>query len=256
MNRRTKATVVLTARVAASALVVIVCLYLVPSAIDVVKATRIQHTLFPGRLSAELSNAPQASTRDERVAAWLRANKPSIVNAANRFRIDPRAIAGLIAYEALVNVDLSNFNGMAFWSGPGKVHYKQYRFYEGDPMSRQIEDLGLLPKRTMAERARILRSSRWAALYIAGTMRVLANTVQKTSGHDISCDPGALVTLASAWDLSQATHYFAAQKRDRFQFSYNFPGNWVTAHRVWLQETVGDSLQYCVRASARAGAWR
>ncbi len=205
------------------------------------KGIYLEHRLFPNRISYELQDAPAAPTRAERVQAWLEKNRSWIVAAEKRFHISRIAIGGLIAYEALVDVHLSRYAGLANWSGPGKVHFKQYRFAEGDPLAKQVEDMGMLPKRTMQQREKILQTAQWSSLYIAASMRALANIVRQETRHDISCDPGALVTLDSAWTLHSAKRYFATHHRKHFVFTDNFAGNWVTGQQAFLRRAVGAS---------------
>ena len=58
-----------------------------------------------GTLSFELEKtAPVANTREDRVELWLRRHSRRINLEAGRRHIDPRAIAGAIAWEAIVNV--------------------------------------------------------------------------------------------------------------------------------------------------------
>lgn len=195
--------------------------------------------MFPAKISYELADAPSAPTRAGRVAAWLTRNRAPIVEAARRFHITRDAIAGLIAYEALVDVHLARYAGLADWSGPGKVHFKEYRFSEGHPLAKEVEDDGMLPARTMRERERILQSPKWSALYIAASMRVLANIVREETHHDISCDAGALVTLESAWDSDAVRRYFQTHDRHAFVFTDNFPGSWVAGRTAFIEDSVG-----------------
>jgi hypothetical protein len=138
-------------------------------------------------------------------------------------------------------VHVSRYGGLVLWSGPGKVHYKANRFSEGDPLSKQIEDLGMLPKRAMVQRQIILRSPRWAALYIAAEMRALAAVVHGRTGRNISCDPAALVTLVSAWDIPSATAHFSVPARKTSSFADNLQGDWTAAHLKELAAAVGGA---------------
>jgi hypothetical protein len=219
--------------------------------VPLAKSIYLEHQMFPNLLSYELRDAPQAPTRRARVQAWLALHRHEIVDAAHRFRINRAAIAGLIAYEGLINVHLSRYAGLAKWSGPGKVHFKENRFTPGDPIAKQVEDMGLLPIRTMRQRERLLKSPKWAALYIAATMRAFADIVKRETHHEISCDSGALVTLDSAWTLRQAAQHFAWVDQHRFVFTYNFAGNWVAGESVMLNRAVGASLR-CVDHGAKS----
>lgn len=201
-------------------------------------AQGVERRAFPEVISMELADAPPGKTKAMRVRAWIRLHRADVLAAEQRFGIDRRAIAGLIAYEALVNVHVSDYAGLVRWAGPGKVHFKQWPIAEGNSVAKQVEGLGLLPKRTMEARRQILQSPRWACLYIAAIMRALSDVVRHDTGQDIRCEPGALATLASAWDVSQAQRHFALSLPGR-RIVYNFPGNWVAAHGSWLADAVG-----------------
>lgn len=54
-------------------------------------------------ISIELTDAPQASTSEGRVFLWMVKNISGIVATEQQFSIDRRAIAGAIAWEALLN---------------------------------------------------------------------------------------------------------------------------------------------------------
>ncbi|MBV8490757.1 MAG: hypothetical protein JO199_09545 [Candidatus Eremiobacteraeota bacterium] len=201
--------------------------------------SRVERAVFPSAISLELGDAPPANTRDARVAAWLRQHRGAIIAAERRFKIDRRAIAGLIAYEAIVNVHVSEYGGLVRWVGPGKVRYKDSPLGEGAPASKEVEDLKLLPHRTVVERKRLLADAKWSALYIGAIMRALADVVRRDTGLDESCSPGALVTLASAWRIREADRYFAGIHERRYAIAFNFPGNWTANRSAFLEHIVG-----------------
>ena len=104
----------------------------------------------PGVVSFELGDAPPGPTAGARVALWLRRYRPAFEDAERRFAIDRRAIGAAIAYEALADPRTGTYLYAARFSGPGKVHYREHRFSEGDPAAKQVEDLGLMPPLGMA----------------------------------------------------------------------------------------------------------
>jgi len=104
----------------------------------------------PSRLSFELqTNSPLADTRADRVELWLRRYRDTINTEAAHFRIDPRAVAGAIAWEALFNVAVTEPYFTSFRAvGPGKVHVTDSVFQlllspnsRGSGVARQVEDL-------------------------------------------------------------------------------------------------------------------
>ncbi len=205
-----------------------------------IKKQHIEHVLFPSLLSFELRDAPSGETPEKRVKQWLYNHRMVIVFAERRFRVDRRAIAGLIAYEALENVHVSRVYGVALWSGPGKVHFKEFRFSEGRPLAKEVEELRLLPRQTVDSRERLLQDPGWAALYIGASMRALADVVLRDTKRDVSCEPGALVTLAAAWSLNDAMLYFKTPYQRRVhRFNYNLAGSWVASRLALINDAVG-----------------
>jgi len=133
--------------------------------------------------------------------------------------------------------------GLARWDGPGKVHYKEFRFTEGDPLAKQAEDRGLLPRRSMSQRATLLRSAKWSTLYIAAIMRLFADAVRPYLRRDISCDPGALATLVTAWRVSAARAHFRRRRVGDTLVANNFAGNWIVANSTFLTQQVGPARE-------------
>jgi len=206
-----------------------------------------ERRFFPGELSVELSDAPGGKTATARAFAWLKLHKSDITEGETRFRVDRRAIAGLIAYEGLLNVHLARYGKFANWSGPGKIHYKRYRFSEGNPVAKQVENLGLLPRRSVTERAFILQNAEWASLYIAAIMRELSNVVRSEAHHDVTCEPGALITLLVTWDIPRARTYFSSEDMGKhYALSYSEAGNWAVANLPEIEKAVGFP-KFCLK---------
>ncbi len=111
-------------------------------------------------LSYELADAPISSDPKVRVERWLRSHRPEIEAAETRFKVDRRAIAGAIAWEAIENV-------RGAWTpssvGTGKVDiYKDLakgNFFDEDTVAKQVEDTGYLPKQDLEGRKNALRTS-------------------------------------------------------------------------------------------------
>ena len=92
-----------------------------------------------GTISYELRNiAPIAQTPPDRVQLWLEKYSGQINAAASLRHIDPVAIAGAIAWEALINTHF----GLTGSYGPGKVHPTES---DGLSAAAQVENLGYLP---------------------------------------------------------------------------------------------------------------
>lgn len=188
-------------------------------------------------LSWELSDAPQAKTANERVYLWLRANRRALEYQARKRAVDVRAIEGVIAYEALLDVVPPQLSSFTRYVGPGKVHYRVSQFYEGDPLSKEVEERGYLPRRTMAQRMQILRTDDGSITYIAAIMAAMRD-VAKAHGLAISHDPGLLATFYSAWSLTDEDQ-FLRQHHSRLQ--PNAVGVWVVESLNVLASAVRES---------------
>jgi hypothetical protein len=165
-----------------------------------------------GEISVELADAwslppptnpPAGLSRAQgQVLSWLQAHKADIVSAETKFRIDRRAVAGAIAWEALMNVLVVRTDGFGRSAGPGKVHYSTERTWgEGNPLSKQVEVAGYLPRVTMEKRRQLLRTAVGSATYIGACMAALAD-IAANHGFNIRCDPPPLCWAYQSRDLT------------------------------------------------------
>ena len=173
------------------------------------------------------------------VMAWLSTHRFLFRDAETQFNIDRRAIAGAIAAEALYDIKPS-WALMPRAVGLGKVHYREYWTSEGDPVAKQAEDLGLLPKVTMTRRRQILATDEGAVRYIAAIMDGFALV---SNMPQIRCNLGALGTLYSAWDYRdvQSGRWVLPVKRTEF----NAMGAWFRKHQQEITRSVGVSKLQC-----------
>lgn len=181
-------------------------------------------------LSYELWSAPCAATPRGRVALWLAAHRSQIDAVAADYGVDRRAVAGVIAYEALVNVEWSNYFGFTRSSGPGKVHYKASYLTEGDPVAKQVESAGLLPQVDEADRKAILSTPSGAIGYIGAIMFAL-DGVAKESGYSLRCAPAAEASLYNRYDIPGASALFAVR-----HYPEALPGDGMGR---WVRENIG-----------------
>jgi hypothetical protein len=186
----------------------------------------------PGVVSFELADAPAAPTAQARVALWLARHAPDLDRAEQRFGIDRRAIAAAIAYEALADPRTGAYGYAARFSGPGKVHYRELRFSEGDPSAKQVEDLGLMPHLDMLSRRAALERPAVAIGYIAAIMSAF---VRDDPAHAAAmrCADARLVTLYTAWKPSDFAGRSVAGVAD------NAAGEWTTRHAGYLAAALG-----------------
>lgn len=194
-------------------------------------------------ISFELEDtATKGSTPREKVKNWLIDNLRLIEAAESKWKIDKRAIAGAIAWEALENALSHSFRAV----GPGKVHYKSspLPFIEGDPVSKQVEDRGYLPSQSLDDRKDILSTTSGSIEYIGAIMNAFAD-IAATSGYNIRCSPAILCTFYNGFDLPKAEALFKTKKSPTpLSPSPAMMGHWVDTNIPYLEECVG-TLGYC-----------
>lgn len=165
-----------------------------------------------GEVSFELRRAPYGEEANQRVAKWLESRARTIQRAAKRYNVDPRAIAGAIAWEALENPKTRHWLlGVALSRGfgPGKVHQNNADYVE---CQGWIADIS--PQATR----RKLRSPRGAINYIAAIMNAYAIEAEKADPpYEIRSSPGLLCNLyngSSAGSVEECvnSNYFVAQR--------------------------------------------
>jgi hypothetical protein len=201
------------------------------------RAGRPASVVSPG-LSIELADAPPADTPEARVRGWLMRHKDLILGAERDHGVDRRAVAGAIAWEALKNVHYSFYQPMGRFSGPGKVHFAEHWYSEGTPVSKEVEDRGMLPKRTMEERRTVLGTPSGAITYIGTIMQAFADEARR-AGYEISFDAPMLATFFNVWNLSGARAMFAAKKPGEPLAGNPLMGAWVRDNLAFLESIVG-----------------
>jgi hypothetical protein len=196
-------------------------------------------------VSVELADAPPANTAPGRVLFWLLKNIDKILETEKSFSIDRRAIAGAIMWEALENPwpgtagDLVTSSGLALFSGPGKVHYKEFRLQEGNPSAVEVELLGRLPRQSMETRRQIVATAPGALLYIGTIMREFSDIAARR-GYYLDCDPPMLTTFYNAWSIAQATRFFASGRKAPMPLTPGPDmGSWVQANLALVEKMVG-----------------
>jgi hypothetical protein len=196
-------------------------------------------------VSVELADAPPANTAEGRVLFWMLKNVDTILETERTFSIDRRAIAGAIIWEALKNPypgpkgDLATSSGLARFSGPGKVHYKESHLEEGNPSAREVELLGRLPRQSMETRRQIVATVPGALLYIGTIMREFSN-IAASRGYYLDCDLPMLTTFYNAWSIAQATRFFGNGRKAPTPLTPGPDmGSWVQANLAFIETMVG-----------------
>lgn len=229
-------------------------------------------------VSYELRHAPamcvmtslSTLTEDEmQVLAWLVVNRAAIVAAAARFKVDRRAIAGAIAWEALENsvgfVKGSSRKASGINVGPGKLHMLEikWRFVpynapmmyptleDGNGLTwpKGVEDAGLMPAQTFGDRCAVAETDEGAIQYVAAAMSLIA-TIYESAGSPGVCNPSIRhnpVLLTNVYNSKGPATWEARVKviKPGETLVYGTPGFgnlmdiWVAGHMQYLEDGVG-----------------
>lgn len=194
--------------------------------------------LVPSKLpygSFEL-RGPEPPSRDpkEAVAYWLALHKAEIVQAEKDWRVSRIAIAGIIAWEALRNPQVSSYKAV----GPGKMHLL------GEPGQLSwpdvIEGSGRMkPLRDQLTRRVELAKPAVAINYIGAALDVMA-TIAEEYGWNIRNNLEILGQVyhgstAEEWDRFLKTKPATAD----FLTVRGMIGNWTEDNRKYLETAVG-----------------
>jgi hypothetical protein len=197
-------------------------------------------------VSFELADAPEAkdvstkmaglSNDQKRVLGWLETNKADIVAAESTFKVDRRAIAAAIAWEALENV-------RGAWTpssvGPGKVHIRTHRVAGENTAAKQVEDAGLVPKQDFDARKKTLATPTGAITYIAAIMKAGSDIAFEEKKFEISLNPPILCFMYQADDLPKWRERMKKKKAGDTLSPGDQMGLWAKVHMRFLEEAVG-----------------
>lgn len=199
---------------------------------------------FRSKLRQQFTGGATLGKRELRVLAWLETNKKAILDAEKTYRIDRRAIAAAIAWEAMMNV----MRGSPRSAGPGKMHTYSNAWSavlpflpKGAAIPQQIEDLGLVPRPADDEaREATLRRPQGSITYIAAGMRAAAD-IALQSGYDISHELVALTSFYQGHDLPSWRRHMEKKKQrgDKGFVAADPMAVWTQANVSYLENVLG-----------------
>jgi hypothetical protein len=143
-----------------------------------------------------------------RVLAWLMEQKALIIAAEDRFHVDRRAIAGAIAWEALMNVRGTLAGTFGRFVGAAKPHVSESFIFGGqNTLVKQVEDADWLPpderiaKQTLENRVKLLKTPSGAIAYLGAAMNAAARMTEKAGFPSIRKRPEVLTFFWQKKDL-------------------------------------------------------
>ncbi len=221
------------------------------------------HYLDAETVSYELSDAPrmcvqtsldEISLAQMRVLAWLTQHRAEIIAAERRFRVDRRAIAGAIAWEALMNVHGRITQAFGRGVGPGKAHVWDFSIATNpsltvDTLVKQVEDADWLPederlpKRSYDARKSSLETPGGAITYMAAAMNAAAHLASNAGFSSIRRRPEVLAFVWQKKDLSSWQQHLAGKTKGTDFGTGPDPNRdmdlWVQKNLRYLEDAVG-----------------
>jgi hypothetical protein len=161
--------------------------------------------LYRPSLRKNIDRAEEITKPEWRVLHWLRRRRRMIRDAEREHVVDRRAIAAVIAWEALHNVQRATVQSV----GPGKMHlYDSQRSYliagkKTEAVPQQLERRGYVSRRSDVEREQYLATTRGAIEYIAASMDAAADIVDTFANVGIRNNLGLLTFFYQAKDLKE-----------------------------------------------------
>jgi hypothetical protein len=202
-------------------------------------------------ISLELNDAPRMcvptslntiSLAQVSVLAWLRKYATAIVEAEHRFSVDRRAIAGVIAWEALKNVQKIGMRAV----GAGKSHLWDFTYFDGLPIGwthetlvAQVEEKSVLPRQTVENREKQLKTAEGSITYIAAAMSLAADMVEEHGFPSIRRRPDVLAYFWNSQDLRTWEKHLKAKKPGEGFFPLTDMAKWVQNNNPYLVDAVG-----------------
>ena len=176
------------------------------------------------------------SAGEQCVLAWLREFRNQIVEQEKLRKIDRRAIAGAVAWEALKNVRRISVRAL----GPSKIHAFRHPILGGDDtIAKQVEDRGYMPSVSIGRRLELLKTPVGSIAYDGAIMAALADIAEKHNYY-IRCNAPILTMVFQAWDLDQWEDKLSTKRADSPLKLDGTMGTWVKDHMEYLTEAVGE----------------
>jgi hypothetical protein len=150
-----------------------------------------------------------------------------IARIARKWNVDPIAIMGAIVWEGFVNPRAASLRG----AGLGKMHFREHWFFfEGEPLAKQLEDVGYLPPLSMEERQKQLLKAETAIEYIGASLHALSVLAEKY-GHSMRNRPEILCAVYNKYKLDTWEENLANKpKGDILRTGTIDMGVWVSKH--------------------------
>lgn len=175
------------------------------------------------------SRVPRAA-----VAYWLSLHKGDFAEAERRHSVSRIAIAGIIAWEALVNPQVASYKAV----GPGKMHLQgepgQLSWPDVIEGTRRMKPLFSLPWRRVE-----MAKPDVAINYIAAALDVIAEIAER-AGWNVRNNPEILGQVYHGWTAEQ---WQAAMKAKApgapFLIKPGMIGKWTQDHSRYLESAVG-----------------
>lgn len=177
---------------------------------------------------------PPSRVPNAAVAYWLSLHKGDIAEAERTHDVNRLAIAGIIAWEALVNPQISSYKAV----GPGKMHLEgeanQISWPDVIEGTHRMKPLFSLPWRRVE-----MAKPDVAINYIAAALDVIAEIAER-SGWNIRNNPEILGQVYHGWTAEQWEAAVKAKAPGApFLIKPGMIGQWTLDHSKYLESAVG-----------------
>lgn len=179
---------------------------------------------------------PKTKIPEDAVYFWLRWKAASIVRTETKSRVDRRAIAGVIAWEALKNP--SGQRTILTSSGPGKIHLTRTR----DDLSwpEVVEAVNKMPRLPEFDRKIKLADPDLAISYI-GAIFDVCSEIAEHYGWDIRHCPELLALIFHSRTMNEWLRDIKNKPHGAlFQMPPGTMGEWVKSNNAYLVSAVGS----------------
>jgi hypothetical protein len=198
-----------------------------------------------------LTSLTEISLAQMRVLAWLTQHRTEIIAAERKFKVDRRAIAGAIAWEALMNVHGRFTQVFGRGVGPGKAHVWDFSISTSSrgTLVKQVEDADWLPEKerlpklSYEARKKLLDTPDGAITYMGAAMNAAAHLASNSGFPSIRLRPEVLTFFWQKKDLNSWQQHLSAKSKGTDFGTGPDPAHdmdlWVKQNLRYLEDAVG-----------------
>lgn len=204
-----------------------------------------RHGVLSEELRHSIGQSSGSTTEALKALMTIGGLRTRISEAARKWNVHPLATVGAIAWEATLNPRLVS----VFAAGVAKVHFREYLppFGEGEPLARQLEEMGYLAVRSMEARREALLDPKIAVEYIGAAFHAFSVLAEK-HGYAIRENLGVLGFAYNAKKLDTWDRHL--QDKAPAPLRAGEMGLWIESNLTYLREIYPDRSKKVSDAAA------